>query len=65
MNRLEMGGVNSFGPGSRVRFGPYEVDFDSGELSKHGIRIKLQGPVNPVSKKNRTSNDFQAMFDGA
>jgi len=25
-----------------VRFGSYEVDFDSGELSKHGIRIKLQ-----------------------
>jgi Tol biopolymer transport system component/DNA-binding winged helix-turn-helix (wHTH) protein len=37
-----MGDANSFGQGSRVRFGPYEVDFGSGELSKHGIRIKLQ-----------------------
>lgn len=37
-----MGAANSFGQGSRVRFGPYEVDFDPGELSKHGIRIKLQ-----------------------
>src|SRR5262249_4894970 len=27
---------------SRVRFGPYEVDFDSGELRKNGVKIKLQ-----------------------
>src|SRR5579863_6597726 len=27
----------------KVRFGPYEADFRSGELRKLGIRIKLQG----------------------
>ncbi|HXN97683.1 MAG TPA: winged helix-turn-helix domain-containing protein [Candidatus Acidoferrales bacterium] len=26
----------------RTRFGPYEVDFRSGEIYKHGIRLKLQ-----------------------
>src|SRR5271170_2834710 len=26
----------------RTRFGPYEVDLRSGELYKHGIRLKLQ-----------------------
>jgi TolB-like protein/DNA-binding winged helix-turn-helix (wHTH) protein len=29
-------------PAPRVRFGPYEADLRSGELRKHGIRIKLQ-----------------------
>ena len=26
----------------RARFGPFEVDLRSGELRKHGIRLKLQ-----------------------
>ena len=26
----------------RLRFGPYEVDLRSGEVHKHGIRLKLQ-----------------------
>src|SRR5215471_15966312 len=27
---------------SRIRFGAFEADLDSGELRKHGVRIKLQ-----------------------
>jgi Tol biopolymer transport system component/DNA-binding winged helix-turn-helix (wHTH) protein len=26
----------------QVRFGPFEVDFETGELRKHGLRLKLQ-----------------------
>src|SRR5215471_12675010 len=27
----------------KARFGPFDVDFRSGQLYKHGIRLKLQG----------------------
>jgi Tol biopolymer transport system component/DNA-binding winged helix-turn-helix (wHTH) protein len=37
-----MGAENRSAHRSPVRFGPYEVDFDSGELRKNGVRIKLQ-----------------------
>jgi len=30
-------------PTRRVRFGPYEADFDTQELRKHGTRIRLSG----------------------
>jgi TolB-like protein/DNA-binding winged helix-turn-helix (wHTH) protein/Tfp pilus assembly protein PilF len=33
---------NSTFPGNSLRFGTYEFDLRSGELRKHGIRIKLQ-----------------------
>jgi hypothetical protein len=26
-----------------VRFGPFEVDFDSGELRKSGLKLRLTG----------------------
>ena len=29
-------------PPRQIRFGDYEVDFEAGELRKHGLRIKLQ-----------------------
>jgi serine/threonine-protein kinase len=29
-------------PPRRVRFGPFEADFDAGELRKHGRRVRLQ-----------------------
>src|SRR5215475_15554739 len=29
-------------PGRRLRFGVFDVDLRSGELRKHGIRLKLQ-----------------------
>jgi Tol biopolymer transport system component/DNA-binding winged helix-turn-helix (wHTH) protein len=38
-----MGAGNSSAHRMPVRFGAYEVDFDSGELRKHGIKIRLQG----------------------
>ena len=27
----------------RVQFGPFELDTRAGELSKHGLKLKLQG----------------------
>ena len=32
----------SMSAGSKLRFGPFEVDLENRELRKHGIRIKLQ-----------------------
>ena len=29
--------------GRRVRFGPFELDRQTGELWKHGLKVKLQG----------------------
>jgi Tol biopolymer transport system component/DNA-binding winged helix-turn-helix (wHTH) protein len=37
-----MAARNSFARRPPVRFGPYEVDFDSGELRKQGVRIRVQ-----------------------
>jgi DNA-binding winged helix-turn-helix (wHTH) protein len=37
-----MRGENPLPPVLPVRFGPYEADFERGELRKHGVRIKLQ-----------------------
>jgi Tol biopolymer transport system component/DNA-binding winged helix-turn-helix (wHTH) protein len=37
-----MGAENSAAYRSPVRFDSYEVDFNSGELRKHGVRIRLQ-----------------------
>ena len=37
--------ANSDDPSGRIRqarFGPYEVNFDTGELRKYGLRVKLQ-----------------------
>jgi DNA-binding winged helix-turn-helix (wHTH) protein len=34
--------AKSISVGSKLRFGPYEVDFGNQELRKHGLRIKLQ-----------------------
>lgn len=36
-------GITNAGAKRRVRFGPFELDCETGELRKYGLRIKLQG----------------------
>src|SRR6185312_8420717 len=38
----EPGAVRSSVSGSSVRFGAFEVSLDTGELRKHGVRVRLQ-----------------------
>src|SRR5712692_3120373 len=42
LGSCEGGAVRHQEPTSVVRFGSFEVDLQSGQLRKHGVRIKLQ-----------------------
>jgi DNA-binding winged helix-turn-helix (wHTH) protein/Tol biopolymer transport system component len=56
--------LQEFGMGRRVKFGPFELDRQTGELWKHGVKVKLQSkpfqvlvalldrPGEPVSRED-------------
>jgi len=54
---------NSAQTAARLRFGDFEVDLHTGDLRKHGHRIRLQEkPFQILSHHNGVTKNFRPQF---